>query len=67
MYSKVFFIKGGYSMTKTDDLLAEILDELKKMNSKIESLEEKFGNMMPKIDFNPMDLFKNLMKPESDE
>ena len=54
-------------MSKTDELLSEILEELKKLNSKIESLEEKFSNMMPKINFNPMDILKNLMKPDSDE
>ena len=54
-------------MSQTDELLSEILDELKKLNSKIESLEEKFSNMMPKLNINPMDLIKNLMNPDSDE
>ena len=54
-------------MSKTDELLSEILDELKKLNSKIEALEERFSKMIPKVNINPMDIFKNFMNSESEE
>ncbi len=54
-------------MSKTDDILGEILDEIKKLNSKIETLADKFQSFMPKLNINPMDIFKNIMQGDSKE